>query len=139
MRKRTDTGIIFALVFAACMLPASGQAFTSGSPFFAFGWHGRITSEALSDLGFSHKAINQIKRGNRKQDWDITPIRILDAKRHFCRDRNQSHHDAFERNKDYLEQERSRTIELLVDANPGYWKARRVFGWCLHTTQDAFS
>jgi hypothetical protein len=63
----------------------------------------------------------------------------MDAKRHFCRDRDQPHEEGFERNKAYLEAERDRVIELLMDYDPEIRKARRIMGWCLHTVQDAFS
>ena len=125
------------LIVLSASLPA--KAFSSGSPFFTFGWHGRITEEALSELGFSDKVVRQLKRGNRNQDWDVTPVRILNSKRHFCRDRNQSHEEGYARNKAYLEEERSRVIGLLSNESPRYYKARRILGWCLHTTQDAFS
>lgn len=134
--KRSITATLTAAILFA---PALMQAFSSGSPFFAFGWHGKITEEALEPLGFSSRVILQLKRANRHQDWDLAPVRILDTKRHFCRDKNQSHEEGFERNKVYLESERSRVLDLLARPDPRIRKARRILGWCLHTTQDAFS
>lgn len=120
-------------------LPLILNAFMSGYVPGGFGWHGKITSRALEESGFSRKAIREIRKANAMQDWDLIPLRIIDHKRHFGRDFSQLHEEAFRRNKAYLEWERSRFLEVLADSAPSYREARRILGYCTHTVQDAFS
>ncbi|MBN2379342.1 hypothetical protein JXM67_06015 [candidate division WOR-3 bacterium] len=138
-KKKSWYLFVLFIISLAPLLPVTLKAFTSGVGPLTYGWHGKITCQALEELGFSDKAARQIRKANKMQDWDLIPVRILDHKRHFGRDLNQSHEEAFARNKAYLESERAKVIGILCEPVPDFFKARKVFGWCLHTTQDAFA
>ncbi|PIU14946.1 hypothetical protein COT20_02280 [bacterium (Candidatus Gribaldobacteria) CG08_land_8_20_14_0_20_39_15] len=154
--KFTIKTILFASLFLAFVSPFSlVYAFDSRGPNI-FGLslgeseHEKITEEALKDLGFLHKKIEDIEDANADVDWKehsirwwlIFPVGLktnkhYNAEHHFDRGATSTSQETFKEGVKYVHQQKADFKQYFKQCETA--KALKALGKALHALQDFFA